>query len=165
MNMKEPLGKLSKETRCYIMSALLFFEGFNQVDDFSEYRVKMLLDVLGLTRMDMECFQMPDYSQIVEQLKKITDSEVQYWMITNAYSPVLKSRRIDALKAFSVFCLDLKWDINEIKDTMKLTEELDELKPIDDVEKYMRVGRNSTSGCLTVMAFFFGIMVFVLMLM
>ena len=56
MRMKEILGKLSKETRCYIMSALLFFEGFDQIDDFSEYRVKMSLDVLGLSRIDMECF-------------------------------------------------------------------------------------------------------------
>ena len=141
MRMKEILGKLSKETRCYIMSALLFFEGFDQIDDFSEYRVKMSLDVLGLSRIDMECFQMPDYSQIVTQLKGISDSEVQDWIITNTYSPVLRSRRIDALKAFGVFCFDLKWDINEIKETMKVTEDLCELKPIDNVEKYMRVGK------------------------
>lgn len=164
MRMKEILGKLSKETRCYIMSALLFFEGFDQIDDFSEYRVKMSLDVLGLSRIDMECFQMPDYSQIVTQLKGISDSEVQDWIITNTYSPVLRSRRIDALKAFGVFCFDLKWDINEIKETMKVTEDLCELKPIDNVEKYMRVGVNSGSGCLTGVILFFGFIVFALAL-
>ena len=45
----------------------------------------MLLDALGLTKADMEVFPMPEYSQIVEHIKPITDSEVRHWVITNTY--------------------------------------------------------------------------------
>lgn len=127
--MKEILGKQSKETRCYIMAAVMVFEGFKPMDAMTEIHGEMLLDVLGLTKADMESFPMPEYSQIVEHIKSITDSEVRHWIITNTYSPVLKSRKQDALNAFRNFCSDLKWD--EIKESMKLTEKLDGLKPID----------------------------------
>lgn len=127
--MKEILGKQSKETRCYIMAAVMVFEGFKPMDAMTEIHGEMLLDVLGLTKADMESFPMPEYSQVVEHIKSITDSEVRHWIITNTYSPVLKSRKQDALNAFRNFCSDLKWD--EIKESMKLTEKLDGLKPID----------------------------------
>lgn len=146
--MQEILCKQSKETRCYIMSAVMFFEGFNQVNKMTEVRGDMLLDVLGLTKEDIERFPIPNYSQIVSHLKPISDSEVKHWVITNTYSPVLKSKRADALRAFRTFCADLRWDASEIKKTTKLTEELLELKPVsvyDDV-------KSSGSGCLSVVA-------------
>jgi len=146
--MKEILNKQSKETRCYIMSAILFFEGFNQLDDMTEFRGKMCLDVLDLTKEDAENFPIPNYSQIISHLKPISNPEVKHWVITNTYSPVLKSRRADAVRAFRTFCADLRWDANEIKKTTKLTEELLELKPVSvyDGEK------SSSSGCLSVVA-------------
>ena len=144
--MKEILSKLNKETRCYIMSAILFFEGFNQIDDMTEFRGKMCLDVLDLTKEDVENFSIPNYSQIVSHLKTISDPEVKHWVITNTYSPVLKSRRVDAVKTFGTFCADLRWDASEIKKTMELTEKLCELKPVSIYD-----GVNSTnSGCLSV---------------
>ena len=154
--MKEILGKQSKETRCYIMAAIMVFEGFKPMDAMTEIHGEMLFDVLGLTKADMEGFPMPEYSQIVEHIKPITDSEVRHWVITNTYSPVLRSRRRDALNAFRNFCSDLKWD--EIKESMDLTQELEELKPIDNVGMNMgassRMNSNmrpsSSSGCLSV---------------
>jgi hypothetical protein len=156
--MKEILGRQSKETRCYIMAALMVFEGFKQLDDLSEIHGEMFLDVLGLTKSDMNSFAMPDYSQIVSHLKPITDTEVMHWIITNTYSPVLKSRRIDAQNAFKNFCSDLKWD--EIKESMELTEELEELKPIDSESMNMganprmssATGSNTSSGCFSIIA-------------
>ena len=156
--MQEILGQQSKETRCHMMAAVMVFEGFMQVDAMTEIRGEMLLDALGLTKADMESFPMPEYSQIVEHIKPITDSEVRHWVITNTYSPVLKSRRRDALNAFRNFCADLKWD--EIKESMELTEELEELKPIDDVGMSMGAGSrmnttkgsSTSSGCLSVIA-------------
>jgi hypothetical protein len=150
MGMQEILCKQSKETRCYIMSAVMFFEGFNQMNNMTEIRGEMLLDVLGLSKEDMERFPMPNYSQIVSHLKPISDSEVKHWVITNTYSPVLKSKRADALMAFRTFCADLRWDVNEIKKTTELTEELCQLKPVsvyDDV-------KSTSSGCLSVIALF-----------
>ena len=140
------------------MSALMFFEGFKQIDASTEMRGKMSLDVLGLTREDMERFPMPNYPQIVSHLKPISDSEVRHWIIRNTYSPVLKSRRKDALKAFRAFCSDLGWDANEIKETMKLNEEMLDLKPIDEgvlsSNSSVNTGSvsNSGSGCLSVIA-------------
>ena len=81
------------------MAAIMVFEGFKPMDAMTEINGKMLLDVLGLTKADMEGFPMPEYSQIVEHIKPITDSEVRHWVITNTYSPVLRSRRRDALNA------------------------------------------------------------------
>lgn len=129
--MKEILCNLSKETRCFIMSAILFFEGFKKIYESSEIHGIMLLDVLGLTKEDMEDFHMPDYSQLVSNLKTISDPEIRHWIITNTYSPVLQSQSIDALKTFKNFCSDLNWDAKEIRETMDLTEELEDLKPID----------------------------------
>ena len=63
--MKEILGKQSKETRCYIMAAIMVFEGFKPMDAMTEIRGEMLFDVLGLTKADMEGFPMPAYSPIV----------------------------------------------------------------------------------------------------
>lgn len=148
------------------MSALLFFEGFHQMDDMTEMRVKMRLDVLGLTQEDMESFPKPDYSQIVSHLKSISDFEVRRWVINNTYSPVLKSNRIDALRAYRTFCSDLGWDANEIKECMDLIEDLEGIKPIEDSEKRysptdtgvkssgsIDTGvKNSSSGCLSIIA-------------
>ncbi len=148
--MKEILGKQSKETRCYIMASIMVFEGFKQLDAMSEIDGEMLLDVLGLSKADMDSFPMPEYSQIVEHIKPINDSEVRHWIITNTYSPVLRSRRQDALNAFRNFCADLGWD--EIRESMELTEELEELKPIDNEKKNSGVSSNTSSGCLSVFA-------------
>ncbi len=145
INMKKILCKQNKETRCYIMSAVLFFEGFKQQDDMTEIRGEMLLDVLGLTKADIDSFSKPNYSQIVTHLKSISDSEVKHWIITNTYLPVLRSRRKDALNAFRKFCSDLSWD-TEAKESMKLTEELEGLKPIDNSYN----NRETGSGCLSV---------------
>ena len=140
------------------MAAVIVFEGFKSMDAMTEIRGEMLFDVLGLTKEDMQTFPMPDYSQIVSHLKPISDSEVRGWIITNIYSPVLKSRSSDALKAFRTFCSDLRWDINEIKENMKLTEDLLELKPIDNGVRSAGLGMgmshegNTNSGCLSVIA-------------
>ncbi|MCQ2270864.1 MAG: hypothetical protein MJZ52_06540 [Bacteroidales bacterium] len=122
-SMQEILYEQSKETRCFIMSAIMTFEGFNQMDELTEIRGKVKLDDLNLTTDDMENFPMPNFTQIVSHLKDISNSEVQHWIITNTYSPVLESQRKDALCLFRMFCMDLNWDINEILKTMKLTEE------------------------------------------
>ena len=148
--MKKILCKQSKETRCYIMSAVMNFEGFKQPDDMTKIRGEMLLDVLGLTKADMDSFSMPSYSQIVTHLKSISDSEVKHWIITNTYSPVLKSRRKDALNAFKKFCSDLGWGA-EVKESMELTEELEGLKPID----YSYKNRETGSGCFSVIILIF----------
>ena len=160
--MEEILGKQNKETKCYIMSAVLFFKGFNQIDDMTEVYGKMLLGVLGLSKEDVERFPMPDYSQIVSHLKPISDSEVRRWIIRNTYSPVLKSRKTEALQAFSTFCSDLNWDANEIKETTELVEELENLKPISSSVNSTRLGMDTStglntssksgSGCLSVIA-------------
>ncbi len=155
-DIKVILGKQSKETRCYIMATVMFFDGFKQSDDMTEIHGEMLLDVLGLTKVDIESFPMPDYPQIVSHLKQISDSNVQDWIITNTYSPVLKSRRKDALNVFRMFCSDLGWDSNRIKESMELTENMIEMKPIDNRE--MRSGSSigtstntiTGSGCLSV---------------
>ena len=51
--MKEILGKQSKETRCYIMAAVMVFEGFKPMDAMTEIQGEMLIVVLGLTKADM----------------------------------------------------------------------------------------------------------------
>ncbi len=157
--MKEILCKQSKETRCYIMSIVMVFEGYNQINEMTELHGEMLLDVLGLSREEIERFPMPkDFSQIVAHLKPISDPEVRHWIIRNSYSPVLKSRRRDALRDFRTFCSALEWDAKEIKETMELTEELDGLKPIDGggLSSNFSVnngsGSNTGSGCLSVIA-------------
>ena len=154
--MQEILCKQSKETRCYIMSALMFFEGFKELDGISETRGKMSLDVLGLSKTDIESFPMPDYSEIVSHLSPISDSEVRHWIISNTYSPVLRSRRRDALKAFRTFCSDLGWNVNEIKETTELIEEIEDIKPIDNgVTNASSIGndtKGSGLGCFGVIA-------------
>ena len=156
--MKEILGKQSKETRCYIMAAVMVFEGFKQLDEMTEIHGEMLLDVLGLTKADVDRFPMPDYPQIVSHLKPISDTEVIHWIITNTYSPVLKSRRKDALTAFRNFCSDLNWDANLIKESTGLTEDIENLKPIDNGVRNAssrvssNVGTSTSSGCLSVIA-------------
>ncbi len=87
--MKEVLCKQSKETRCYIMSAVMVFEGFNQFDAMTEIGGDMKSEVLGLTKEDMARFSMPTYPQILSHLKSISDSEVRHWIISNTYYPVL----------------------------------------------------------------------------
>lgn len=147
MDMKEILCKQSKETRCYIMAAVLVFEGYKGVDDMTEIDGKMKLDVLGLSREDIESFPMPkSFAQIVAHLRPISDSEVRHWVICNTYVPVLKSRRIDALRDYRKFCAALGWDAKEIKEEMELTEDLFEIKPIDNDIK------SSGSGCLSLIA-------------
>ena len=156
--MKEILCKQSKETRCYIMAAKIFFEGFDKIDYMTDIRGEMSLDVLGLTTDDMERFPIPDYSQLVSHLSPISDPEVRHWIITNTYSPVLKCQRADALRTFRRFCSDLRWDSNEIKESLKLTEELDGIKPIridnnsfGNVQSSIGNSTNgSSSGCLSV---------------
>ena len=159
--MKRILDRQRKETRCYIMAALIFFEGFKQLDDMTEIRGEMLLDILGLTKSDMDSFPMPDYSQIVSHLRPITDTEVMHWIITNTYSPVLRSRRTDALNAFRNFCSDLKWDKTIIDESIELTENLEGMKPTDSGISSSARGLNSNkststgSGCLSVIAIIF----------
>lgn len=159
--MQEILGKQSKETRCYIMAAVMVFEGFKQLDAMTEIRGEMLLDVLSLTKEDMDSFPMPEYNQIIAHLSPISDPEVRHWVITNTYSPVLKSRKPEALNAFKNFCSDLKWDAKEIKESTDLTEDLEDMKPVDGgVRKPINNGTrtapsynansSSGSGCLSV---------------
>ena len=142
--MTEIFCKQSKETRCYIMAAVLVFEGYKEIDELTEIKGQMALDVLGLSREEIEQFPMPTYSQLVAHLMPISDYEIRHWVIANTYSPVLRSRRKDALNDFKRFCLDLKWDIKEIKDEMECIEELENLKPIDK-------GDSSSSGCFTIL--------------
>lgn len=145
--MKDILSKQSKDTRCHILSAVTLFDAFYKRDGMTRIHDEMLLDVLSLTKADKESFPKTSYSQIVSNLKTISDPEVRHWVITNTYAPVLRSRRADALKKFRTFCSDLGWDANEIKESMELTEELEELKPID-------IGvKSSGSGCLSIIAF------------
>lgn len=153
--MKRILSKLSKETRSYILSALIYFDGFEELDDMTEFRGEMLLDVLNLTKSDVENFPMPNYTQIVAHIKNISDYEVRDWIITNAYSPVLKSRRNDALQTFFKFCSDLGWDTNEIKATMRTTEELWDLKPMNYNIRNVPANNDATSGCFSTIALFF----------
>ncbi len=162
--MEEILQKQSKETRCYIMSAVLFFLGFNQTDEMTGIRAESCLDVLGLTKVDMESFPMPDYSQIVSHLKPIADSEVRNWVITNTYSSVLKSRKVDAMRAFRTFCSDLAWSADEINKSMDFVEVLYELKPVDSGTRgtslnpsssassnsSSNTGSRTSSGCFSV---------------
>ena len=75
--MKEILGKQSKETRCYIMSAIMVFEGFQPINPMTEIHDEMLLDVLGLTKLDIESFPLPGCSQIIDHLKPSSDLEVK----------------------------------------------------------------------------------------
>ena len=146
--MKEILCKQSKETRCYIMAAIMVFEGYKGVDSMTEIYGKMKLDTLGLSREEIEKFPMPkNFAQIVAHLRPITDSEVRHWVICNTYAPVLQSRRRDALEDFRLFCTALGWDMKEIKEEMELTEELFEIKPIDYCVK-----SSTGSGCLSAVA-------------
>ncbi len=125
MLMNEVLCKQSKETRCYIMAALLYFDGYKGDDEMSEIDSIMRLDVLGLTKEEIGRFPMPKkLDQIVAHIKTISDSEVRHWVIRNTYVPVLQGKRRDALRDFNLFCEALKWDAKEIKEDMQLTEEL-----------------------------------------
>jgi len=149
--MKEVFSKQSKETRCYIMSAVMVFEGFKGVDDMTEIRGEMLLDVLGLTKEEIERFPMPSYAQLIAHLKLISNPEVRDWVITNTYSPVLRSRRNDALHDFRTFCDDLGWNKKEIKDSLDLIEEIEGIKPIDNGAKLGSHNNSSSgTGCLSV---------------
>ena len=153
--MKRILSKLSKETRCYILSALMIFDGFEELDYTTEIRGEMHLDILHLTKSDVENFAIPSYAQIVAHIKSISDHELRDWIITNTYSPVLKSRRNDALQTFLKFCSDLGWDAKEIKDTMKTTEELWDLKPMNYNFRNVPANNDATSGCFSTIAIFF----------
>lgn len=146
--MNEQLSNLDKETRCYIMSAIMVFEGFNQIDSMTEIRGEMNLDALGLSKEDIVNFQMPEYSQVVSQLRNITDSEVRHYIISNTYLPVLRSQNKDAFRAFRQFCSDLGWDSKEVKESMDITESISDLKPIKDIPN-----NSSKAGCLTVVVF------------
>ena len=126
----------------------MVFEGFNQIDSMTEIRGEMNLDALGLSKIDIVSFQMPDYSRVVSNLKSITDPEVRHYIISNTYLPVLRSHRKDAFRAFRQFCSDLGWDTKEIKESMEITESISDLKPINDVPNV-----SSKAGCLTVVAF------------
>lgn len=88
-------------------------------------------------------------------IKSISDYELRDWIITNTYSPVLKSRRNDAFQTFLKFCSDLGWDANEIKDTMKTTEELWDLKPMNYNFRNVPANNDATSGCFSTIALFF----------
>ena len=134
------------------MASIMVFEGFKQLDAMSEIHGEMLLDVLGLSKADMDSFPIPEYSQIVKHIRPITDSEVRHWIITNTYSPVLRSRRKDAQNAFRNFCSDLGW--SEIRESMELTEELEGLKPLDNGKMSSGGGSNTSSGCLSVIVLF-----------
>lgn len=150
MDMKEILCKESKETRCFIMAAVMVFEGYNGIDETTEVHGKMTLDLLGLTKEEIERFPMPkNFAQIVAHLRPISDSEVRHWVICNTYAPVLKSRRRDALRDFRSFCAALGWDAKEIKEEMELTEEIFDIKPIDDGMS-SGIGTRPGSGCLSV---------------
>ncbi len=152
MEMKEILSKQSKETRCYIMAAVLVFEGYKGVDELTEVEGEMKLDVLSLTKEEMEKFPMPkDFSQIVAHLRPISDTDVRHWVITNTYSPVLQSQRKDALRDFRAFCVALGWNPKEIKEDMELLEDLLEIKPISSTEGVRAV---SKSGCFPIIAMF-----------
>ena len=158
MEMQDILCRQSKETRCHIMAATLFFERFNQEDLMSEINEEVCLDVLGLTKEDMQGFPMPDYPQIVSHLKQISDPNVRHWVITNTYGPVLKSKKAEAVYAFKDFCSDLEWDPNEIKESMESTEVLYEIKPIERDSISTDTADNTSggtgSGCLFVVALF-----------
>lgn len=151
MDMKDTLCRQSKETRCYIMAAVMVFEGYKGIDEMTEIEGEMKLDVLGLSKDDIERFPMPkDFSQIVTHLRPISDPEVRHWIICNTYTPVLQSRRKDALRDFKSFCTALGWNANEIKEEMKLTEELLDIKPLVNG---MRAKSQSGSGCLSIIVF------------
>lgn len=145
--MKQRLSALSKETRCYIMSAIMVFEGFNGVDAMTETQGEMSLDVLGLSKEDIMSFPMPEYSQIISHLKIINDPEVRHFILSNTYLPVLRSQKADAYRAFKQFCSDLKWSSSEVKESMELTEQISDIKPLYNITG------SSKSGCLTVIVF------------
>jgi len=146
--MKEVLCKQSKETRCYIMAAVMVFEGYKGIDDMTEIEGEMKLNVLGLSKEEIERFPMPkNFSQVVAHLKPISDPEVRHWVICNTYAPVLQSKRRDALRDFRSFCSALGWNAAEIKEEMELTEELFDIKPIDNGTS---ANSRSCSGCLSI---------------
>ena len=124
----------------------------------TEINSEVCLDVLGLTKEDMQSIPMPDYPQIVSHLKHISDPNVRHWVITNTYAPVLKSRKAEAMNAFKNFCSDLEWDSNEIKESMESTEVLYEVKPIESGSSSTDYEGNASggsgSGCLFVVALF-----------
>ena len=134
------------------MSAVLFFEGFGQAGGMMNSScIELSLDVLGLTESDMERFPTPDYMQIISHLKDISDPEVRHWIISNTYVPVLRSRRVDAMKAFNTFCSDLGWNVNEIKENMELIEKICELKPVECNVGAMDCNLKSAgTGCFSV---------------
>lgn len=156
MDMKEILCKQSKETRCYIMTAVMVFEGYKGIDELTEIDGEMKLNVLGLTKEEIESFPMPkNFAQIVAHLKPISDSEVRHWVICNTYAPVLKSGRSDALRDFRAFCVALGWDAKEIKEEMELTEDLFDIKPIDSgmsTSASANTNTSTSSGCLSIVA-------------
>ena len=156
MEMQDILCRQSKETRCYIMAATLFFDRFNPTDAMAEINEELCLDVLGLTKEDMQSFPMSDYPQIASHLEHISDPNVRHWVITNTYAPVLKSGKAEAMNAFKKFCSDLGWDSNEIKESMESTEVLYELKPTESGSRSTGSAGNASggtdSGCLFVVA-------------
>lgn len=128
--MKEIFINQDKETRCYIMAAIFFFEGYRGVYNGIEILIEGYAERLGLSYTDMENFPKPDYDTLVTNISKITDKDIQHFVIRCTYLSVLESKRNDALHHFKMFCLDLKWDVQYIEEIMRLTEELLETKPV-----------------------------------
>lgn len=128
--MKEIFINQDKETRCYIMAAIFFFQGYSEVDDYSVWRGDQNLDMLGLSKRDMEIFPIPNYNKLLTNLRNISDKEIQSFIVGRTYREVLVSGRKDALQHFQVFCIDLKWNIRDIEESMQVTEELYEIKPV-----------------------------------
>ena len=128
--MKEIFINQDKETRCYIMAAIFFFKGYSEVDDYSVWRGEQNLDMLGLSKRDMDIFPIPNYNKLVTNLRNISDKDIQDYIISNTYDEVLLSKNREALQLFIVFCLDLKYNLKDVEESMQLMEELREIKPV-----------------------------------
>lgn len=164
--MKEIFINQDKETRCYIMAAIFFFEGYRGVYNGMEIVIEGYAERLGLSYTDMENFPKPDYDTLVANLSKIKDRDIQHFVIRCTYLSVLSAKRKDALQHFRMFCSDLSWDMEYIKEIMKITEEVSGLKPISDTEipKNYIPENNSNNGCLRffiifVIAFILGLLI------
>ena len=139
------LCKQSKETRCYIISALMLFDGYHQIDEMINEGGQLYLDALGLTIEDVRKYPMPDYAQIVSHLKPISDSVVRNWVIMHTYASVLNFATFESLNMFEKFCLDLKWDPDEIEECMDFSEELSRIPPLRLSIAYTRWKENNNS--------------------
>ena len=88
---------------------------------------------------------MPDYAQIVSHLKPISDSVVRNWVIMHTYASVLNFATFESLNMFEKFCLDLKWDPDEIEECMDFSEELSRIPPLRLSIAYTRWKENNNS--------------------